>query len=85
MQNKPNFRNGKMNVSSSITMNYEQITMNYANKNKAKTKPNKANFRTLPCKNGASRAQGIDKDRNDGQTYTLILELFFFGFLLAQE
>ncbi len=36
---KPNFRNGEMNVSSTITMNYEQITMNYANKNKPNTKP----------------------------------------------
>ena len=34
MQNKPNFRKAKMNASSAITMNYEQLTMNYANKNK---------------------------------------------------
>ncbi len=39
MQNKPNFQNGKMNVSSAITMNYEQLTMNYANKNKPNSKP----------------------------------------------
>ena len=36
MQNKPNFRKAKMNVTSFITMNYEQLTMNYANKNKPK-------------------------------------------------
>ena len=36
MQNKPNLQNGKMNASSAITMNYEQLTMNYANKNKPK-------------------------------------------------
>ncbi len=36
MQNKPNFQKAKMNVSSAITMNYEQLTMNYANKNKPK-------------------------------------------------
>jgi len=39
MQNKANFRKAKMNVSSSITMNYEQKTMNYANKNKPNTNP----------------------------------------------
>jgi len=36
MQNKPNFRNAKMNASSVKTMNYEQITMNNEPKNKAK-------------------------------------------------
>jgi len=34
MQNKPNFLGAQMNVSSVLTMNYEQITMNNANKNK---------------------------------------------------
>jgi len=28
MQNKPNFRNAQMNVTSVVTMNYERITMN---------------------------------------------------------
>ncbi len=32
-----------MNASSAITMNYEQLTMNYANKNKPNSKPIKAN------------------------------------------
>jgi len=36
MQNKPKVKIGKMNVTSFITMNYEQRTMNDANKNKAK-------------------------------------------------
>ncbi len=36
MQNKPNLPNTKMNVTSFITMNYEQWTINYDNKNKAK-------------------------------------------------
>jgi len=36
MQNKANLLDAQMNVSSSITMNYEQKTMNYANKNKPK-------------------------------------------------
>jgi len=39
MQNKPNLLNAQMNLSSVITMNYEQLTMNYANKNKPNTKP----------------------------------------------
>jgi len=34
MQNKPNLLDAQMNVSSVKTMNYEQITMNNANKNK---------------------------------------------------
>jgi len=41
---KANFQNGKMNVSAVITMNYEQKTMNDANKNKPKTNPIKANL-----------------------------------------
>jgi hypothetical protein len=39
MQNKPNLLNTQMNISPVKTMNYEQLTMNYANKNKANTKP----------------------------------------------
>jgi len=41
-QNKPNFLNAQMNVTSVKTMNYEQITMNNANKNK----PNQSQFQT---------------------------------------
>ncbi len=43
MQNKPNLLNAQMNITSYITMNYEQKTMNYANKNKPNTNPIKAN------------------------------------------
>ncbi len=39
MQNKPNLLDARMNVSSVKTMNYEQITMNNANKNKPNTNP----------------------------------------------
>ncbi len=39
MQNKANFRKSQMNISSAITMNYEQLTTNYANKNKPNSKP----------------------------------------------
>jgi len=39
MQNKPNLLNAQMNVSTIKTMNYEQITMNNANKNKPNTNP----------------------------------------------
>ncbi len=44
MQNKANFQNGKMNASSAITMNYERLTMNYANKNKPNSKPIQTQF-----------------------------------------
>jgi len=44
MQNKPNLLDALMNASSAITMNYEQLTMNYANKNKANTKPIQSQF-----------------------------------------
>jgi hypothetical protein len=39
MQNKPNFQKSQMNVTSCLTMNYEQRTMNYEIKNKANSKP----------------------------------------------
>jgi hypothetical protein len=39
MQNKPNFMDDQMNVSSFITIDYEQRTMNYQIKNKPNTKP----------------------------------------------
>jgi hypothetical protein len=39
MQNKPNFQKSQMNVSTVITMNYEQRTMNYEIKNKPNSKP----------------------------------------------
>ena len=44
MQNKPNLLDAQMNVSSAITMNYEQLTMNYANKNKPNSKPIQTQF-----------------------------------------
>ncbi|MHC4624073.1 MAG: hypothetical protein ACYS4W_09255 [Planctomycetota bacterium] len=40
MQNKPNLPDAQINVSSFTTMNYEQTTMNNANKNK----PNQSQF-----------------------------------------
>ncbi len=39
MLNKPNLLDAQMNVTSVKTMNYEQITMNNANKNKPNTNP----------------------------------------------
>ncbi len=44
-QNKPNSLNAQMNVNTVITMNYEQITMNNANKNKPNSNPIKPNFK----------------------------------------
>jgi hypothetical protein len=49
MQNKPNFKNARMNITSFTTMNYEKITMNSAVKNKPKTNPNKPNFTPPTC------------------------------------
>ncbi len=45
MQNKANFRNGQMNISSFITSKYEKLDIWWIGKNKANSKPNKANFR----------------------------------------
>jgi len=44
LTNKANFQKSQMNVSAVKTMNYEQITMNNANKNKPKTNPIKPNL-----------------------------------------
>ena len=45
MQNKPNFQKSQMNVSSVITMNYEQRTMNDELKNKPNSKPIQSQFK----------------------------------------
>ncbi len=47
MQNKPNLLNAQMNLSSVKTMNYEQITMNKANKNKPNSNPIKPNSKPI--------------------------------------
>jgi len=39
MQNKPNLLRTQMNVTSVVTMNYEQITMNNANKKQTQSNP----------------------------------------------
>jgi len=44
MQNKPNLLDAQMNVTSVNTMNNEQLTMNYANKNKPNSKPIQTQF-----------------------------------------
>jgi hypothetical protein len=45
MQNKANYQKSRMSVSSVITMNYEQRTMNYEVKNKANSKPIQSQFK----------------------------------------
>jgi hypothetical protein len=50
LKNKANFRKSQMNISSFITSKYENFDIWYGGKNKAKTKPNKANF---PAPDGA--------------------------------
>jgi len=45
MQNKPNFQKSQINVSTVITMNYEQRTTNYEIKNKPNSKPIQTQFK----------------------------------------
>ena len=47
MQNKPNLPKAQMNLSTVLTKNYEQITMNNELKNKPNTKPIKANTKPI--------------------------------------
>ena len=62
MQNKPNFMDAKMNVTSVKTMNYEQITTNDANKNKAKqTQP----VVTLPAVSKVEPSNLFTKSQNE--------------------
>jgi len=49
MQNKPNLLDAQMNVSYCFTMNYEQITMNNANKNKANSNPTCSELACTAC------------------------------------
>jgi hypothetical protein len=58
MQNKANFRNDKMNVSYCLTMTYEQLSINYENKNKPNLslpKGEQSQFQMCPFKNGSSQ------------------------------
>jgi len=61
-ENKPNFLDAQMNVSSSITMNYEQITMNNANKNK----PNQTQFQTGPAISINNSSQHLPQNSAQG-------------------
>ncbi|MHC4587691.1 MAG: hypothetical protein ACYS3N_24485 [Planctomycetota bacterium] len=45
LTNKPNFLDNQMNVSSFITMNYEQQTMNYEIKNKPNSNPIQSQYK----------------------------------------
>ena len=45
LQNKPNFQNAQINVTSINTMNYELRTMNYFTQNKPNSNPIKPNFK----------------------------------------
>jgi hypothetical protein len=47
MQNKPNFRNDKMNINTLITMRYGNLGTLDGCKNKAKTNPIKANTKPI--------------------------------------
>ena len=48
LQNKPNFRNAQMNVTSVKTMTYEQITMNNPGKKQSQNKPKQTQFPKRP-------------------------------------
>jgi len=57
MQNKPNFLESQMNVTSLITVDYENKSNWTLGKNKANTKPNKANLsqlKPIKCQNKAN-------------------------------
>ena len=62
MQNEPNFQNDKMNVSTVILMSYERKTINYANKNKAKTKPIKPNLSRNPMNISSVKAVAYENE-----------------------
>ena len=47
MQNKANFRNEQMNISSCITNKYEDLDIWWIGKNKPNSKPNKANLHLI--------------------------------------
>jgi hypothetical protein len=68
LQNKPNFADALMNVSSYKTMNYEQITMNNANKNKPNTNPIKPNIKPIKANKMPKQTQSnpISKRSKNG-------------------
>ena len=63
MQNKPNLLNTQINVRSAITMNYEQLTMNYANKNKANTNPKQTQITKSQNECKLTYNKGLQKKR----------------------
>jgi len=67
MQNEPNFRNDKMNITPVKTMNYEQRTMNYANKNKPNTNPIRTQFKPNLLDAQMNVSSALTKDYNNEQ------------------
>ena len=60
MQNKANFRKSQMNVNNVLTMDYENKTLSGRGKNKANSKPIKANlsqFKPIKCQNKPKQSQ----------------------------
>ena len=66
MQNKANLPDAQMNISFVRTTNYEQLTMNNANQNKADTNPiSKAKKRAAPIRVNYTLSNGAgDNDYN---------------------
>ncbi len=58
MQNEPNFRKSQMNVTSLITVEYEDKTLGQRGKNEPKTNPNKANFTSSQTERGGGFVAG---------------------------
>ena len=65
-----------MNASSAITMNYEQLTMNYANKNKPNSKPIQSQYK--PNSRNVQIDVNLVKTRNyNNEQRTMNYELLF--------
>ncbi len=91
MQNKPNFPNAQMNVSSVLTMDYVNIRLRRRFKNKANSKPIKPNFnpdapKTNPIKPNSKStplvaAKPLAKTDRSSSTILIFIILFFFVLL----
>jgi len=57
LQNKPNFQNAKINVSSFNKKDYEKKTLGECGKNKPNSNPNKPNFSTKQSQSNPKQTQ----------------------------
>jgi len=61
MRNKANFRNEQMNISSFITSKYEKMDIWWNGKNKANSKPIKANFKRAQIHQRSGKKKGCQE------------------------